>query len=225
MYFTRENQCCTIRQKKEKKEMDRPIKGYWYKELDSTMDEAKRLIGAGKVKDVVYVVANYQTKGRGSYGRKWDSPKGKGIYLSIIHLPGENGSLKLTTTYTKACGVACVETIRKICKINAKLKPINDIYVDGKKLGGILVESKIRNHGFSYLITGIGINIHKALRLMDRKVSEPTSLEEVMDRKHFQSFSKGKFIKLLVNNVCMWYEKIFDGEQSFVEKKWKAKTY
>ena len=45
--------------------------GFWYEEIDSTMDEAKRLIQANKINDIAFVVANSQTKGKGTHGRKW----------------------------------------------------------------------------------------------------------------------------------------------------------
>lgn len=197
------------------------IKEFWYDTVDSTMEEAKRLIQSGQIKNCGYVVADHQTSGRGTHGRKWDSPKGSGIYLSIVHLPEEKKLLKLTTDYTLACGIACVEVISKICSVDAKLKPVNDLYVNSKKLGGILVESKIKDHGFSYLITGIGINTHNTLHTLDRRGVEPISLEELMSESLFKKFSKEKLIKLLVNRVCMWYKKIFCGKPFEVRSKWE----
>jgi len=125
----------------------------YYKELDSTQDEAKRLIQAGKITDIAYVVANSQTNGRGTRGRKWSSPAGSGIYLSIIHISDvKTGKprpyIELTTLYTQACGIACVETINEVYKIQCSIKPINDIYYKDKKLGGILIESRLQDKGY-----------------------------------------------------------------------------
>ena len=97
--------------------MNITTKSFWYEEVDSTQDEAKRLIQSGKVKDIAYVIANLQTKGRGTHGRKWSSPVKSGIYLSVIHLPEEKFFFESTTLYTQACGVACVEAIKEIACI------------------------------------------------------------------------------------------------------------
>ncbi|MBI2996429.1 MAG: biotin--[acetyl-CoA-carboxylase] ligase [Candidatus Melainabacteria bacterium] len=183
------------------------LQAFYYDTIDSTIDEAKRLIQAGKINDIAFIVANEQTKGRGTRGRKWESPYSAGIYLSIIHLPKDKNFLKRTTLYTQAAGIACVEAIKDVCSIQTQIKPINDIYFNGKKLGGILVESKLHEKGISSLITGIGINTHKIQRELDRKVVEPISLEEIM-KDNFKNFSKEELIKKIVNEVCFWYSKL-----------------
>ncbi|MBI3590960.1 MAG: biotin--[acetyl-CoA-carboxylase] ligase [Candidatus Melainabacteria bacterium] len=202
--------------------MDKTIPtGFYYDELDSTMDEAKRLIESGQIKDTGFVVANHQTKGRGTHGRKWSSPAGSGIYLSVIHLPEEKKYFETTTLYTQAAGVACVESIKEVCEIQTQIKPVNDIYVDGKKLGGILVESKLYEAGISLLITGIGINVKKIVHNLDRTLVEPISLEELLTKEDFQNFSKENLIEKVVSKICFWYKKVFDGNHPTIEEKWK----
>ncbi len=196
-------------------------KGYWYKELDSTMDEAKRLIKTGEIKDTAFIVSESQTSGRGTRGRVWDSPEGSGIYLSIVHLPQEGRNFELTTLYPLAAGVACVEAIKDIFGIKVFLKPVNDIYADGKKLGGILVESTLYQSAISALVTGIGINTHKVERVLDRELLDPVSIQELISEIEFQNFSKEKFINSLVNRICFWYGLIFSGEHVKVQQTWE----
>lgn len=208
------------------------MKCFWYEKVDSTMDEAKRLISSDEIKDTAFIVSDYQTNGRGTHGRKWDSPKDFGIYLSIVHLPGERKEKKyfqMTTLYTQACGVACVEAIKEVIGIQTSLKPVNDIYLEGKKLGGILVESTLYKEGLSSLITGIGINTHKASHNLDRDIVTPISLEECLPDFSAiggpafggKNFSKKKLIEKIVTNVCFWYEKVFSGEEKLVKDKWE----
>lgn len=200
--------------------------GFWYESVDSTMDEAKRLIESGQIKDIAFIVANHQTSGRGTRGRKWESPKDSGIYLSLVHLPKEGKYLEASTIYTKAAGIACIEAIKEVTYIEAKLKPINDIYFNNKKLGGILVESKLHKAGISSLITGVGINIKKIKTglpsLLDRDIVEPISLEEIMNATDFKTFSKKKLIEAIVNKICFWYERVFEGKQDLVHEKWES---
>ncbi len=196
---------------------------FWYETLDSTMDEAKRLIQSGKINGTAFIVSNHQTSGRGTRGRKWSSPEGTGIYLSIVHLPKQNELFEATSLYTLACGIACVEAIKTICDIEPQIKPINDIYFDSKKLGGILVESKLHKDGISSLITGIGINLQKSLHNLDRDVVLPVSLEEIIGSNKFISdFSREKLIEVIVAKVCFWYSKIFNKEHSEIKSIWES---
>lgn len=196
-------------------------KGYWYKELDSTMDEAKRLIKTGEIKDIAFIVSESQTSGRGTRGRVWNSPEGSGIYLSLVHLPEEGRNFELTTLYTLAAGVACVEAIKDTFGIKVSLKPVNDIYADGKKLGGILVESTLHQSTISALVTGVGINTHKIERVLDRKVVNPVSIQELISETEFQNFSKEKLVESIVSRICFWYESIFNGEHVKVQQVWE----
>ena len=199
--------------------MTATIQNFYYDELDSTQDEAKRLLKAGKITDVAYIVAEHQTKGRGTRGRTWSSPKG-GIYLSIVHLPKKNEYLKSTTAYTTACGVACIEAIKESIDIKCNLKLVNDIYFSGKKLGGILVESMLYQQGISSLITGVGININKVNDEIDGSSIEPISLEEIMAQDSFKAFDKLELIKKLVIEICHWYLKVFNQENELVKEQW-----
>lgn len=201
--------------------MSQTIQTFHYDELDSTQDEAKRLIQSGKITDIACIIADSQTKGRGTQGRKWSSPADSGIYLSIIHIPKDENLFELTTLYTKAAGIACVEAIKEVTNIEAKLKPINDIYFNGKKLGGILVESLLQKEKIAHLITGIGINIKKITHNLDRNITEPISLEEIMVEKDFRNLPKEKLVSNIVSKVCFWYETVFNKEQSLIQKKWE----
>jgi len=197
-------------------------KGYWYKELDSTMDEAKRLIKTGEIKDTAFIVSESQTSGRGTRGRVWDSPCGSGIYLSIVHLPEEGRNFELTTLYTLAAGVACVEAIKDVLGLKVFLKPINDIYAEEKKLGGILVESTLHKSAISALVTGIGINTHKTLRNLDMELTDPVSVQELVPDSEFQNFSKEKLIESIVNKVCSCYGLVFNKEHLKVQQTWDS---
>jgi BirA family biotin operon repressor/biotin-[acetyl-CoA-carboxylase] ligase len=200
------------------------MKCLYYDELDSTQDEARRLIQSGKVKDITYIIAKSQTHGRGTRGRKWSSPSNSGIYLSVIHIPnartGSPHPFELTTLYTQACGIACIEAIKETVNIECKLKPINDIYFNDKKLGGILIESRLQDKGISSLISGVGINIKKTNHELDRNIVEPISLEEIMSKEDFKNFSKEKLIENIVSSLCKWYEITFEGNHDLVQKKW-----
>ena len=197
------------------------IKSFYYNSLDSTMDEAKRLIKAGKIKETSFVVANNQSRGRGTHGRNWSSPERAGIYLSVIHLPKKEKYLQTTSLYTFSAGIACVEAIQNITGIKTFIKPINDIYFQSQKLGGILIESELTSYGINWLITGVGINTHNASRNTDQSTIAPISIQEILPLQDFQNFSTQLLTEALVSKTCFWHSKVFDGKYKEVEQQWQ----
>ena len=123
-----------------------------YNEIDSTNDEAKRIIVQ---KDFHVIIAERQTKGRGRLGKKWSSPNSGNIYMTICtENDHSNSPLSLIT------GLVCKRAINKISnKSLVTLKWPNDILVKNKKIGGILVEKEIQKE-ITRTIIGIGININ-----------------------------------------------------------------
>ena len=126
----------------------------------STNDDAKSLLLSGAPHGAA-VVALSQTGGRGRLDRAFSSETG-GLYLSFIYnkpLPSQIAAL----TFTAA--LACAEAIESLCEVNVGLKWVNDLYVDGKKVGGILTEGIICPETGALLgaIVGIGINVQNEL--------------------------------------------------------------
>lgn len=125
-------------------------------EIDSTNNYAKMLAEENENEGTV-VVAKKQKDGRGRHGRTWLSPEG-GLYLSIILRPNlySSGIQKITLL----SAVAVAEVIEKVASIKCALKWPNDVWVNGKKICGILTEAKFENDKPRYVIVGIGINVN-----------------------------------------------------------------
>ena len=122
-----------------------------YHNIDSTNNEAKRI---ELDKDFHVIIAEKQTKGRGRLGKKWSSPNSGNIYMTICT---ENDLSKLPISLIT--GLICKKAINKISnKSIIMLKWPNDILLNNKKIGGILVESEVYNKKIRTII-GIGINI------------------------------------------------------------------
>jgi BirA family biotin operon repressor/biotin-[acetyl-CoA-carboxylase] ligase len=126
-----------------------------YKEIDSTNDEARRLIVKGKGEGAV-VVADSQGEGRGKPGSDWFSPPGS-VYLSAIVKPFQNPAELSSITLLGAR--AAQNTIRELVGIDAPVKPPNDVLIGKKKVCGILVERVVSGH----VIIGIGLNINNVI--------------------------------------------------------------
>lgn len=126
--------------------------------VDSTNNEAKRLIANGEERDTL-IVANEQTGGRGRLGRSFYSPKNSGIYMTLLL----HTDLKLSdaVSVTTAASVAVVRAIESVSDIKPVIKWVNDVYVGEKKVCGILTEavSDFETGTARCVIIGIGINI------------------------------------------------------------------
>lgn len=130
----------------------------YYKTLDSTNNVAKRIIAEGE-DDVLLVVGEEQTAGRGRQGKSFYSPGGTGIYMSLVVHPMIE--LQNAVTATTAAAVAVCRAIESLTDKKPMIKWVNDVYLDGKKICGILTEAvtDFETQTVSSIIIGIGINL------------------------------------------------------------------
>ncbi|MBQ8589332.1 MAG: biotin--[Firmicutes bacterium] len=140
--------------------MNTRLQFYKFDQLDSTNAKARELASSGASHGTV-IVAGEQTAGRGRLGRSFVSPKNSGIYLSVILRPEviglDNSSITLLTT---AAAVAVARAVKRALDLELQIKWVNDLYLDGKKVCGILTEGVIdpKLGTFDAVIIGIGLN-------------------------------------------------------------------
>lgn len=130
-----------------------------YKILESTNKTAKEMAVAGAEHGTV-IIADSQTKGRGRYSRSYFSPSG-GLYMSIILRP-EVLNFENPTSVTAFAAVAVCEAIESTSEKTPKIKWVNDILIDGKKVCGILTEAvtDFESGSLDWIVLGIGINVY-----------------------------------------------------------------
>lgn len=131
-----------------------------YDVIDSTNTEAKRLFLNG-LKRPTLLLASHQTAGRGRQDKSFFSPRGTGIYLTILS-PSINPIKNIISEdlLTLQIAVAACEAIKKLTSKIVGIKWVNDLFLANKKIGGILTEKTICPSDNSYAhIIGLGINI------------------------------------------------------------------
>lgn len=126
--------------------------------VTSTNTLAKTMAGNG-AKEGMVIIAREQTEGRGRMGRSFYSPDATGIYLSIILRP--KLSLEDSLLITTGAAVAVAKAIEATSGAKADIKWVNDIYVEDKKVCGILTEASLNfeSGGLEYAVVGIGVNV------------------------------------------------------------------
>ena len=132
---------------------DMPI--YIYEVIDSTNTEARRLLEKG-VTPPFLVVAHAQTAGKGRLGRSFHSPAHRGLYMTAVYRI--MGGIAEGERITPAAAVAVAEAIERIYRKQPGIKWVNDLYLQNKKVCGILTEAVATQGGYDFLI-GIGVNV------------------------------------------------------------------
>lgn len=182
--------------------------------LDSTNTYCKKMSENEFTKDTV-VIADTQSQGKGTKGRSWISPKGKGLWFSILLKP----SIKLNDInfLTILTSTALYNTFLDF-GINTKIKWPNDIYLNSKKLCGILTESKISKNKVEYVIIGVGINVNLELSdFSDELKNKATSLLISTGK----CFDREEILNKLLENFYEEYNELINGNKDKILKTYR----
>ena len=138
-------------------------------ETTSTNDVVLQMAHEGASEGLV-VFAEHQTAGRGQRGNAWESSAGKGLLCSILLRPNVavHDSARLVDWAVK--GIAW--TIESACFCTATIKPPNDIYIDGRKVAGVLVEMRAQPGAPHLAVVGIGVNVNQTLDHLPEELRE-----------------------------------------------------
>lgn len=184
-------------------------KVFHFKSLPSTQDKAKELYKKG-LSNIV-VAADFQTKGKGRFNRKWHSGKGD-LWLSIP-LKLKNKEKPQYLTFIAAISV--VESIKKISKLKTSIKWPNDILYNKKKLCGILTKGIFGKD--SFVIVGIGLNVNQT-KFPNEIRNTATSLRMIKHR----FFSIKSLMNEIINNFFFLYHDYYTkNELNHITKLWK----
>jgi BirA family biotin operon repressor/biotin-[acetyl-CoA-carboxylase] ligase len=167
-----------------------------YKTTRSTNTEAK-LLAVQNAEHGTTIIAEEQTKGRGRFGRDFFSPSDSGIYMSIIlkvQLSIENSVL-----VTTAAAVAVCQAIEKITNLSPQIKWVNDIFIDKRKVCGILTEAvtNFESGMMDSVVVGIGINVKT--KIEDFPLELQDSAGSIFD--HEDKSIRNQLTGEIINNV------------------------
>lgn len=126
-----------------------------YDTLESSNRTAKLLALDGAPHGTLVLTA-HQSAGRGRLGRVFESPSGKGVYLSVLLRPAASAQ-----TATIGAAVAVCRAVQELCGLELGIKWVNDLYYQGKKVCGILTEAgtDLESGRLEWLVVGIGLNL------------------------------------------------------------------
>ncbi|MCX7974737.1 MAG: biotin--[acetyl-CoA-carboxylase] ligase [Candidatus Aminicenantes bacterium] len=178
----------------------------YFRRLTSTNDLARELAIQGEEEGTV-IVADEQTAGRGTKGRIWYSAFSLGLYASIILRP-KRMTLSLLPL---AMGLACREALNEAFNLEVVLKWPNDLIINKRKLGGLLLESSFSGGFPTYAIFGLGLNLnHEANDFPEEIRERAISLRQVCGRK----IDREAILNLLWPKINFWYQTFLQGRDA-----------
>lgn len=175
------------------------------------MDVARRKAEEGAPEGTV-VLADQQTRGRGRFRRRWVSPPGTNLYLSIILRPTVD-ELRLLNMATS---LAVVRAIRSTAGLAATIKWPNDVRLRELKVGGILIDSALSNGQMRWTIVGVGINVN----LDPAEHPEIASIATSLAKEAGHPVSRMEVLAAFLEELNVLYETLRSREA--LAKEWKS---
>lgn len=176
----------------------------YFRVLDSTNKIIYAMFENNEIKSGALVIADEQTEGKGRRSNKWISEPGKSLTFSLII---KNNEPQLIKKLPLVLGIAIIEAIKKLTKVNCYLKWPNDILYQSKKLAGILIEQK-KNH----FIIGVGINVNDAN--LDTSIKNGVSLQSILQH----SIQREPLLAFICNNI----ETLLESDMATIIHHWES---
>ncbi|MBS1765014.1 MAG: biotin--[acetyl-CoA-carboxylase] ligase [Bacteroidetes bacterium] len=160
---------------------------FFLEETDSTNNAIQQKLAQGILPEGSVVLADYQSSGKGQRGNSWQSNPGENLLFSMVLYPV---FLKAESLFwlSKAIALAATDFVANHCH-EVQIKWPNDIYVSGKKAGGILIENTFRGSEIYAAIVGIGLNLNQYS--FEEQLSKATSMR-IASGKNFDVRTSGK---------------------------------
>ncbi len=185
--------------------------------VDSTNTVCAKMAREGAGQGTL-VVAEAQTSGRGRRGRSWYSPAGASLYLSLLLRPemGMSESQRLTML----ASVALAGVVRDLCRIDARIKWPNDLFVGRRKLAGILVEAESKGNRMDWMVLGVGLNVNTG--------GFPPEIEHratSLLRETGQRWCRSTILAHFVTEVENLYRQCAGGDATELFSRWRDMSY
>jgi BirA family biotin operon repressor/biotin-[acetyl-CoA-carboxylase] ligase len=195
----------------------------YYSSIGSTNEVLKELAVQGAPEGTL-VIADEQTAGRGRLDRKWLAPPGTSLLMSLLFRPDPSGRASgrslapnQAPRLTMICSLAIADAIEGLTGLPVGLKWPNDVFVRGKKAGGILTESGTTGGHLDYVVVGMGLNVNLAISTLPELRGMATSLSEELGRE----VSRLELLWRILEGIETRYNSLRRGESPHEE--WAAR--
>lgn len=181
--------------------------------LDSTNNLAGKMAGRGAPEGTV-VLTELQTHGRGRLDRRWISPGHVNLMFSVIFRP--DFIAERVFDLTVILSLAALEAVKEISGCRPLIKWPNDLYLNDKKLAGLLSEFSLAKGSLEYVVSGLGINVNWHPEGDDPQLRPSTSLYAETGRK----VNRNELLAGILKNLDAYYGRVLQGDTADFYRKW-----
>lgn len=187
-----------------------------FEETASTNDVVEKLARDG-VREGVVVFAESQSRGRGRLGRRWVSPRRRGLWFSVLLRPVLRP--QAVTQVTVMGAVALIRAIRAVAGLNPGVKWPNDVQWEGRKVAGILTEMSGELDSVRHVILGIGVDVNQtASEFPEDLRGVATSLRQAVGRP----IDRAELAAVLLRELDSAYARLREGDFERIADEWEA---
>ncbi|SDO93314.1 biotin--[acetyl-CoA-carboxylase] ligase [Halobacillus aidingensis] len=190
-----------------------------YDQVESTQEIVHQLAKQGKPHGTV-VIADEQVKGKGRMSRNWDSPKGKGIWMSVLLRP--NLPPVQAPQITLLAATVLARMIAERSALAPQIKWPNDLLINHKKVSGILTEMQAEQDTIQYIVLGMGMNVNQEDREIPADIKYKASSLKIESRQHWN-------IQQTVQHILRLFEETYERFEahgfSSIKKDWEHFGY
>ncbi len=189
----------------------------WYETIDSTNTQA--LKEAESAEEGTVWIADFQTAGRGQRGNSWESARGKNLTFTVLFKPFFLNPMD----QFKISQIVTLGIVKYLSDngVDAKIKWPNDIYVNHKKICGILIEHTLSGDILSASIAGIGLNLNQVI--FESGAVNPTSLKLLTSKE--TDYDRKEELTNLLESIYSYYEMLINEEVSIIENEYLRLLY
>jgi BirA family biotin operon repressor/biotin-[acetyl-CoA-carboxylase] ligase len=191
----------------------------FYREVESTNDVAFDLAKDGATEGTV-IIADTQTKGRGRLQRKWISPPGFNLYMSIIFRPSI--SSKEASILTLVSSIALFDAVNSH-GIKCQIKWPNDLLINRRKVAGVLTEMESDGASVQFVLVGLGINLNMTRGVMNDLMGEVSEIATSVREELGHEVDRPEFTAKVINLLEEWYDEFKSKGKSAILDEWKKR--
>lgn len=184
------------------------MKSYHFEKLDSTSTYLKN--NYHELENFTFISADYQTKGHGRYNRKWFGENKKDLMFSVLVKDKE--LISKYTYLSLASAVVIYNTLKELGIEKVSIKWPNDVFINDKKIAGILLESVSSDKGIEALVIGVGVNVN-SLSFEKNMVNSPTSVYLQINKEISLEAIKNS----IYNKFCKMFDEIIHNDYSYLK--------
>lgn len=187
----------------------------FYESTTSTNDRVLEIGEKGESPEGIVVIADTQSRGKGRLGRSWLSPPGVNLYFTVLLKPSSSPNEAAVLTFM--AGIAVVSAIREYLGLKAVIKWPNDVLINGKKVGGILMEMRAVMEKINFIALGIGVNVNMSLETLDNDIKVIATSLKQEGGMHIDRF---ELLWKILSKLDYWYKIFLNGNKRVLIDEW-----